>query len=79
MVRIKHLAERTPIEMLLDELQANNILHAYDRDDQGQITKLFFAPSVCVRLAREFSHVMIMDCTYNVNKYVLIASDFMMT
>ena len=55
------------MEMLLDELQANNILHAYDRDDQGRIINLFFAPSVCIRLAREFPYVMIMECEYKVN------------
>ena len=45
MIREEQLAGRTPMEMLLDEIQANKILHAYDRDDQGRITKLFFAPS----------------------------------
>ena len=68
MVREEQLAGRTPMEMLLDELQANNILSAYDRDDQGRITKLFFAPSLCVQPAREFPHVIIMDCTYEVNR-----------
>ena len=67
-VRDNSLAGRTPMETLLDELQANNILHTYDRDDQGQITKLFFALSYCVQLARIFPHVMIMDCTYKANR-----------
>ena len=68
MVREEQLAGRTPMEMLLNELQVNNILHTYDRDDQGRITKLFFAPSLCVQPAREFPHVIIMDCTYEVNR-----------
>ena len=33
MAREEQVAGRTPMEMLLDELQANNILSAYDRDD----------------------------------------------
>ena len=68
MVREEQLAGRTPMEMLLDELHADNILHAYDRDDQGRIIKIFFAPSLCVQLAREFHHFMIMDCTNKVNR-----------
>ena len=51
----------------------NNILHAYDCDDQGRMTTFFFSPSGCVRLAREFPYVMIMGSAYNVNKHVMIA------
>ena len=67
------------MEMLLDQLQANNILHDYDHDYQGQITKLFNVPSVCVQIKRKFPFVLIMDCTCEIDKYVLIASDVQMT
>ena len=64
----KSIFLETPMEMLLNELLSNNILHAYDRADQDLITKLFFAPIFCVQLAIEVLHVMIMDCTYKVIK-----------
>ena len=44
-----------------------------------ELPSFCFALSVCVRLAREFPNVMIIDCTYKVIKYVLIASDIKMT
>uniref|UniRef100_M4C2S6 Uncharacterized protein n=1 Tax=Hyaloperonospora arabidopsidis (strain Emoy2) TaxID=559515 RepID=M4C2S6_HYAAE len=65
MVREEQLAGRTP--MLPDELQTNNILHAYDRDDQGRITKLFLH-QVMLPTCKTFPHVMIMDCTYKANR-----------
>ena len=67
MVREEQLAGRTPMEMLLNELQVNNILHTYDRDDQGRITKLFLH-QVMLPTCKIFPHVMIMDCTYKANR-----------
>lgn len=59
---------RTPLEKLLDDMQSDGVLHVYERDAEGRITRLFFALPFCVALAREFYHVLLMDATYKTNK-----------
>ena len=62
---------RTPIQALFDDLQASEFLHFHRCDENGTITSLFFAHKESVRLARQYHHVALMDCTYKTNKYRL--------
>nr|CCA18072.1 Pc21g00130 putative [Albugo laibachii Nc14] len=62
---------RTPIQALFDDLQASKFLHFHRYDENGMITSLFFAHKESVRLARQYHHVALMDCTYKTNKYRL--------
>ncbi|OAE18317.1 hypothetical protein AXG93_2566s1000 [Marchantia polymorpha subsp. ruderalis] len=67
-LRNVNLNGRTPLEKLLDDMQSDGVLHVYERDAEGRITRLFFALPLCVALAREFYHVLLMDATYKTNK-----------
>ena len=67
-IRNNRLNGRTPIEMLLDHLHVNGIEHNYTRSSNGCITKLFFAPTKAVALAKEFPTVLLMDSTYKTNR-----------
>ena len=69
-LRKDKLNERTPIQALFDDLQASNFTHFHRRDDDGAIT-FFFAHKESIRLASRYHHVMLMDCTYKINKYRL--------
>ncbi|BBN09862.1 hypothetical protein Mp_4g23330 [Marchantia polymorpha subsp. ruderalis] len=68
-LRNVNLNGRTPLEKLLDDMQSDGVLHVYERDAEGRITRLFFALPLCVALAREFYHVLLMDATYKTNKF----------
>ena len=61
----------TPIEMLLDNLHARKVLHAYQRNAEGQITHLFFVPTYSVELIQEVSYIVLIDSTYKTNRFHL--------
>ncbi|CAB4443289.1 unnamed protein product [Rhizophagus irregularis] len=65
----KNLAGRTPIQALIDKLKEGNFVYEYKCDDTGCITHLFFAHNESVALTRQFSSVLLMDCTYKTNKF----------
>jgi hypothetical protein len=68
-LRNKALNGRTPLEMLLDDLKKEDVIHAHEHDDHGRITRFFFAPTKAVQLLRDFPHVVLMDSTYKTNRY----------
>ncbi|CAB5383776.1 unnamed protein product [Rhizophagus irregularis] len=67
--RQKNLAGRTPIQALINKLKEGNFVYEYKCDDTGCITHLFFAHNESVALTRQFSSVLLMDCTYKTNKF----------
>lgn len=69
-LRMRNLCGCTPLEALLDELEAKGVMHDYKKDMQGHITHLFFAPTTSITLAREFRGVLLMDSTYKTNRYI---------
>ncbi|KAI9923041.1 hypothetical protein PsorP6_001352 [Peronosclerospora sorghi] len=69
-MRNEELNGRTPLEMLLDELRENNVLHAHERDGDGRIKRVFFAPPKSVQMAKENPDVVLMDSTYKTNRAV---------
>jgi hypothetical protein len=60
---------RTPIQALIDNLKEDNYTYEYKCDDTGCITHLFFAHNESVALTRQYSSVLLMDCTYKTNKF----------
>jgi hypothetical protein len=68
--RINLLQGRTSLEALLDTLQTTDVFHQYVQNDDGQLLRLFFAPTVCVSAAEEFgtTDILLMDSTYNTNR-----------
>nr|CCA20967.1 Pc21g00130 putative [Albugo laibachii Nc14] len=70
-VRKEILHMRTPIQALFDDLQAFEFLHFHRCDENETITSFFFANKECVRLARQYHRVALMNCKYKRNKYRL--------
>ena len=68
-LRQKKLAGRTPIQALIDELKEGNFIYEYECDNTGCVTYLFFAHNESVALTRQYSSVLLMDCTYKTNKF----------
>lgn len=68
LIMTRELAGRSPIEALLDQLNTEDVLHAYQYDDHRRITHLFFAPSSSIKLAREYHHIVLIDATYKTNR-----------
>ena len=48
-----------------------NFTHFHRCDDDGAITSLFSAHKESIRLACQYHHVVLMDCTYKTNEYRL--------
>lgn len=68
-LRQKNLAGRTPIQALIDELKEGDFIYEYECDNTGCIIYLFFAHNESVTLTRQYSSVLLMDCTYKTNKF----------
>ncbi|CAB4394027.1 unnamed protein product [Rhizophagus irregularis] len=68
-LRQKKLAGRTPIQALIDKLKKGDFIYEYECDNAGCVTHLFFAHNDSVALTRQYSSVLIMDCTYKTNKF----------
>ncbi|CAG8843707.1 6295_t:CDS:2, partial [Racocetra persica] len=68
-LRQQNLAGRTPIQALVDELQEGNFLYEYKCDNAGSVTHLFFAHNESISLTRQYSTVILMDCTYKTNRF----------
>jgi len=64
-----YLAGRTPIQALVDELRTGSFEFDLDQDPQQRVTRLFFAHQHSINLARIYSTVVLMDCTYRTNRY----------
>ncbi|GJZ57347.1 protein FAR1-related sequence 5 [Tanacetum coccineum] len=63
------LGNRSLVGALLEELEKGGFSHDVDHDLEGCITRLFIIHPLSLKLARIFSNVFVMDCTYKTNKY----------
>jgi histone-lysine N-methyltransferase SETD2 len=68
-LRATELAGRTPIQALLDEFQADSFHCQCKTDDAGHVTHLFFAAESSIELFQAYPEVILMDCTYNSNRF----------
>ncbi|GJU91435.1 PKS-NRPS hybrid synthetase [Tanacetum coccineum] len=68
-IRKDDLGNRSIVGALLEELQNGGFSHDVDHDSEGGITCLFIIHPLSLKLARMFSNVFVMDCTYKTNKY----------
>ena len=57
------------IQALFKELEQGGFIFNYLKDNNGHLTYVFFAHPKSVILARTYSIVFVMDCTYKTNKY----------
>jgi len=68
--RIKFLASRTLIQVLLYTLQDNeDWVYQYQTDNNDKVTALFFNHRQCLELLCLNPFFLVMDCTYKTNKY----------
>ncbi|CAG8796036.1 10373_t:CDS:2 [Cetraspora pellucida] len=65
----QNLAGHTSIQALIDELSEGDFIYKCKYDNNGSITHLFFAHNKSIALTREYSSVLLMDCTYKTNKF----------
>ncbi|MBW0555983.1 hypothetical protein O181_095698 [Austropuccinia psidii MF-1] len=63
------LQGRRPIDALIDTLKEEIFFWSSARDSEGHITSLFFTHPLVIKLLHGFPHVILMDCTYQTNKY----------
>ncbi len=68
-LRADALAGRTPIQALVQEFQVEDFVYAYKTDSIGHITRLFFAAHTSLSLFSRYPEVILLDCTYNTNRF----------
>ncbi|KAI7947253.1 hypothetical protein MJO28_009161 [Puccinia striiformis f. sp. tritici] len=68
-MRMEHLEGRTPMEALIFEIHNFKFHHVTSNDDEGRMNAIFFAHPNSLTLARRFSTIFLLDCTYRTNKY----------
>jgi hypothetical protein len=65
------LSGRTPLQCLLDSLQQNNCFFKSATGSENNLTHLFFAFEEQIEMFRNYSQVILADCTYKTNRYKL--------
>lgn len=69
-IRKTILNNRTPVQHLVDKLSESSCYHFdINVDNQGKLTKLFFAHEASIGLFSRFITVLVMGCTYKTNKF----------
>nr|XP_024375781.1 protein FAR1-RELATED SEQUENCE 5-like [Physcomitrium patens] len=67
--RRESLRGRTPIEAILDEFREVKYYYDHHSDTENHIIQLFWAHPLSIRLAKTYSTVIQMDCTYKTNTF----------
>ncbi len=68
-LRLQLLAGRTPVQALLREMSEEGWVRSYETDMEGHLCQLFFASPVSLTLFDRYPEVLILDCTYNTNRF----------
>ncbi|CAG8503738.1 2675_t:CDS:1 [Acaulospora morrowiae] len=68
-IRHDNLQGRTPIQALLDKLKEESFEYDFQYSENGHLTHLFFAHPISIVLTKTYSSVLLMDCTYKINKF----------
>ncbi|XP_021840674.2 protein FAR1-RELATED SEQUENCE 5-like [Spinacia oleracea] len=68
-IQKESLGSRSLIQALFEELEQGGFTFTYVKDDKGHLTHVFFAHPRSIMLAKTYSSVFVMDCTYKTNKY----------
>lgn len=67
--RVESLADRTPIQTLLQDLTTGALFYQHRTDEEGHVTYLFIAHPRSIELFREHYVILLLDCTYRTNCY----------
>ncbi|MBW0475371.1 hypothetical protein O181_015086 [Austropuccinia psidii MF-1] len=62
------LQSRRPIDALIETLNKGNFVRSSARDSEGHITSLFSTHPLAIKLLCGFPHVILMECTYKINR-----------
>ncbi|KAL6878940.1 hypothetical protein J3F83DRAFT_711706 [Trichoderma novae-zelandiae] len=70
--REAELGGRSEMQWLFDKLQDDeNYYCRHRRDEENRLTALFICPKDSINLLRQYSSVLLMDCTYKTNRFNL--------
>ncbi len=70
-IRLELLAGQTPVQAILTELRDNLFAYAFDTDIEGRLCRLFFALPQSLATFMRSPEVLLLDCTYNTNRFKL--------
>jgi hypothetical protein len=73
-LRRDNLKSLTFIQILMRELNENDWTFSFQKNSQNQITHLFFVKNISKNLLKFNFEMLMMNCTYKINKYDLIWS-----
>ncbi|CAG8763073.1 33003_t:CDS:2, partial [Racocetra persica] len=68
----EYLQGRTPIQALLDNLKKGLFEYDFMCDSEDHITHLFFSHNKSIKLTQAYPTVLLMDCTYKMNKFKML-------
>ena len=64
---------QTITSAVLTRLERDGFFYKFVLDEEQRLQSLFFAYNESIKLYEQFHHVILMDCTYETNKYNLPA------
>ncbi|XP_012846864.1 PREDICTED: uncharacterized protein LOC105966831 [Erythranthe guttata] len=68
----ENMVGKTVIQHVMSNLQESGYEYRYRSNEAGDtLTDLMFAAPISLKLLRLFSHVVLMNCTYKTNRYVM--------
>ena len=68
-IRTEALGGRTSIQALIEELEEENFIWKVETDTGNHVTHLLFAARKAVALFEAYPEVLLLDCTYQTNKF----------
>nr|KAJ0184863.1 hypothetical protein LSAT_V11C900471780 [Lactuca sativa] len=68
-IRKESLGNRSMVNALFEEFEKEGFIYDILHNSIEHITHLFIAHPLSIKLAKSFSNIFIMDCTYKTNKY----------
>jgi hypothetical protein len=70
------LNDLSSLQKLLQELDRDDWVQHYTVDENNAVNAIFFAQKWSINLCRRFNKAIVMDCTYQTNKYKLNLLNF---
>jgi MULE transposase domain len=70
-LRQENLYRKTPIQALIAVLSTSDYMFSYKTNLIGRVTHLFFAHPQSIKLFHQYPDVLLLDCTYKMNRFKL--------
>jgi hypothetical protein len=68
-IRNEALNGQTPIQALVEQMQADDFCWSVQHDERGHVTHLFFAYRKSLEMYQTYPEVLLIDCTYKTNRF----------